>query len=129
MHSTLMKTMFVLSALLLLASTAYARGRGNPTGAPGSRFATQHPRRNQVNERRDNQLACINEGIGNGKPSKDQARQLRANDRAIKTQEHAEVKANGGHLTKTEQRQLNQEENANSRLIQTSRREIAESLS
>jgi hypothetical protein len=42
---------------------------------------------------------------------------LRANDRAIKAQEHAEVKANGGHLTKAEQRQLNQEENANSKLI------------
>ena len=42
---------------------------------------------------------------------------LRANDRAIKAQEHAEVKANGGHLTKAEQRQLNREENANSKLI------------
>ena len=40
-----------------------------------------------------------------------------ANDRAIKQQEHADVKANGGHLTPAEQKQLNQEENANSTLI------------
>jgi hypothetical protein len=118
MNSTLKKTMFVLSALLLLASpVVYARGRGNPTGAPGSRFAAEHPRRNQVNKRVDNQRARINQGLKNGELSKGQARQLRANDRAIKAQEHAEVKANGGHLTKAEQRQLNQEENANSKLI------------
>ena len=86
-------------------------------GAPGSRFATEHPRRNQVNKRVDNQRARINQGVKNGELSKGQARQLRANDRAIKAQEHAEVKANGGHLTKAEQRQLNQEENANSKLI------------
>jgi V8-like Glu-specific endopeptidase len=117
--------MFVLSAMVLLASPAvYARGRGNPTGAPGGRFATEHPRRNQVNKRVDNQRGRINEGVKNGELSKKngelskgQARQLRANDRAIKAQEHAEVKANGGHLTKAEQRQLNQEENANSKLI------------
>jgi hypothetical protein len=118
MNSTLKKTIFVLSALLLLASPAvYARGRGNPTGAPGSRFAAEHPRRNQVNKRVDNQRERINEGVKNGQLGKGQARQLRANDRAIKAQEHAEVKANGGHLTKAEQRQLNQEENANSKLI------------
>jgi Skp family chaperone for outer membrane proteins len=118
MNSALKKTIFVLFALLLLASPAvHARGRGNPTGAPGSRFATEHPRRNQVNKRVDNQRARINEGVKNGELSKGQARQLRANDRAIKAQEHAEVKANGGHLTKAEQRQLNQEENANSKLI------------
>ena len=42
---------------------------------------------------------------------------LRANDRAIKQQEHADVKANGGYLTGAQQKQLNQEENANSQLI------------
>ncbi len=53
----------------------------------------------------------------NGSLTKAQGNQLKANDRAIKQQEHAEVKANGGTLTKGEQKQLNQEENANSKLI------------
>jgi hypothetical protein len=39
------------------------------------------------------------------------------NDRAIKQQEHADVKANGGYLTPAQQKQINQEENANSKLI------------
>ena len=45
-----------------------------------------------------------------------QAKQLEANDRSIK-QEHADVRANGGYLTKAEQKQFNQEEHANSTLI------------
>ncbi|MGA7742148.1 MAG: hypothetical protein WBP56_18500 [Polyangia bacterium] len=118
MYSTLKKTLFALFASLLLASPAvHAKGKGNPTGAPGSKFATDHPRRNQVNKRVDNQRARINEGVKSGEINKAQAKQLRSNDRAIKAQEHADVKANGGHLTKAEQRQLNQEENANSKLI------------
>jgi hypothetical protein len=100
-----------------LAATAQAKGKGNPTGAPGSKFATEHPRRNEVNKRVDNQRERINEGVKNGKLSEQQAQQLRANDRAIKEQEHAEVRANGGHLTPGEQKQINQEENANSALI------------
>jgi hypothetical protein len=44
-------------------------------------------------------------------------RELRANDRAIKQQEHADVKANGGYLTGAQQKQINQEENANSQMI------------
>jgi hypothetical protein len=99
------------------AGRVEAKGKGNPTGAPGSKFATDHPRRNEVNKRVDNQRERIDEGVKNGKLSEQQAQQLRANDRAIKEQEHAEVRANGGHLTPGEKRQLNQEENANSALI------------
>ncbi len=77
----------------------------------------KHPRRNEVNQRVKNQRQRINQGLKNGTLTPQQAQQLRANDRAIKLQEHAEVKANGGYLTKQQQQQLNQEENANSKLI------------
>ena len=105
--------------VMLMGTGTFARaeGRGNPTGEKGSKFAEDHPRRNQVNKRVDNQRARINEGEKNGKLTPEQAHELKANDRAIKQQEHAEVKANGGHLTKGEQKQLNQEENANSKMI------------
>ena len=93
---------------------AKATGRGNPTGG---KFAAEHPRRNEVNTRIDNQRARINQGVKSGELTKQQAQQLRANDRAIKQQEHADVKANGGYLTRSEQNQLNKEENANSTLI------------
>ena len=108
----------VLAAAVLLAVPSFVRAEGgNPTGKPGSKFAQKHPRRNQVNKRVKNQRARINQGVKSGELSKGQARQLRANDNAIKAQEHADVKANGGSLTKPEQRQINQEENANSALI------------
>ena len=109
----------LIMALALCSSTgvAYAKGPGNPTGGPNSKFAKEHPRRNEVNKRVDNQRERINEGERTGKLTPEQAHQLRANDHAIKEQEHAEVKANGGHLSKGEQRQLNQEENANSKMI------------
>jgi hypothetical protein len=116
MRSFLMQ---VLLAVLVLSVPAmvHAGGKGNPTGAKGSKFAKQHPRRNQVNKRVANQRARINQGVKSGELTKSQANQLRANDRAIKQQEHADVKANGGYLTKGEQKQINQEENANSALI------------
>jgi polyhydroxyalkanoate synthesis regulator phasin len=90
---------------------------GNPIGAPGSRFAEQHPRRDEVNSRVGDQRARIAEGVKSGKLTPTEAKQLLSNDKAIKQQEHAEVKANGGFLTKSQQRQLNHEESADSRLI------------
>ncbi len=87
------------------------------TAAPGQ-FAKKHPRRAEVNQRVRNQRKRINQGVKSGQLTPQQAQQLKANDAAIKQQERADVKANGGYLTKPEQRQLNQEENANSKLIQ-----------
>ena len=42
---------------------------------------------------------------------------LHADDRAIRTEERADARVNGGHITKGEQRVINQQENANSRAI------------
>ncbi|MCX5789441.1 MAG: hypothetical protein NTX64_13190 [Elusimicrobia bacterium] len=111
--------MAAVLALVLLAPASFvlAGNRGNPIGKPGSKFAKKHPRRNEVNKRVRNQRGRINKGVKDGQLTKDQAQQLRANDAAIKKQEHAEVKANGGYLTKKEKKQLNKEENANSKLI------------
>ena len=114
----MMKTVSFILAGALATSVwtikAEAEGKGNPTGG---KFAVEHPRRNEVNTRIDNQRARINQGVKSGELTKQQAQQLRANDRAIKQQEHADVKANGGYLTRSEQKQLNKEENANSTLI------------
>jgi len=103
-------------ALGLMAPTLWVRAEntGNPTGGE---FARKHPRRNEVNKRVKNQRKRINKDVKNGSLTPDQAKQLKANDTAIKQQEHAEVKANGGYITKDQQKQLNQEENANSKLI------------
>lgn len=117
MRSFMMRMLLAALVLLVPAAMVQAGSKGNPTGAKGSKFAKQHPRRNQVNKRVKNQRTRINAGEKSGKLTQQQASQLRANENAIKQQEHADVKANGGHLTKAEQKQFNQEENANSKLI------------
>jgi hypothetical protein len=69
----------------------------------------------RIGQRRTHPVWCLD--VKNGTLTGQEAQQLRANDRSIKQQEHADVKANGGHLPPAEQKQLNQEENANSTLI------------
>src|SRR5690242_4920348 len=116
MKSIMKKLGLTAMAISLMAPAMWVRAEnpGNPTGG---QFAKKHPRRNEVNKRVKRQRARINEGVKNGTLTPQEAQQLKANDRAIKAQEHADVKANGGYLTKGEQKQLNQEENANSKLI------------
>ena len=103
---------------ILLPGAAHANRRGNPTGG---HFAQNHPRRNQVNQRVKNQRRRINQGVRDGQLTTGQARQLRHNLNEMKEQEHKDVRENGGYLTKDEQKQFNQEENANSALIHDER--------
>jgi hypothetical protein len=80
-------------------------------------FTQRHPRRAQVNRRERRQNARINRGVKSGKLTQAQGDQLKSDEAAIKTQERNEVKANGGYLTKPEQKQLNKELNAESKTI------------
>jgi hypothetical protein len=109
----LMLAAFVLSS----AAVVHAANPGNPTGKPGSKFATKHPARNKDNKRVANQRKRIDQGVKNGTMTKGQAAADRKNLDGIKAQEHADVKANGGHLTGAEQKQINGELNANSKEI------------
>jgi hypothetical protein len=92
----------IAAAVLLLSLPAGARDK----------WQKDHPRRAEVNDRLRNQNARIREGERTGKLSK-----LHAEDHAIRNQERAEAAEHGGHITKGEQRQLNREENAESRQI------------
>jgi hypothetical protein len=92
-------TLAVLSLGCLLCSI---------TPSKAETFAQRHPRRAEV-LRRDARLNnTINRDFGhlNGHYG-----QLKREDSAIRQQEQAEARFNGGHITKPEQRQLNQEEN------------------
>jgi hypothetical protein len=73
-------------------------------------FSRHHPRRAEVNHREWHQQGRINQGIHNGSLSPQEARQLESQERALRQQEHADVRANGGYLTRGQQRQLNQEQ-------------------
>jgi hypothetical protein len=88
-----------------------------PAAAKDADFAKDHPRRAEVNERIRNEERRITEGVRSGKLTKAEAHKLRGELRGIKAQERAEVRANGGYLTKSEKNQLNQELNQDSRQI------------
>lgn len=77
----------------------------------------KHPRRTQVNRRLNNQNRRINNRVRNGKMTQAQASRLHKNDRNIRGEERGMAKQNGGHITRQEQKTLNQQENKNSREI------------
>jgi hypothetical protein len=89
----------------------------SPGPVVAGEFAREHPRRAQVNQRARRQQGRIAAGIAHGRLSAGQAARLEAREAAIKRQEHRDVRANGGYLTKRQQRHLNREENAASRAI------------
>ena len=92
----------IASALLGLAGSASAE----------TQWQKNHPRRTQVNHRLNNQNRRIHQDVKNGTLTKGQAAQLHQDDHQIRQEERDMASQNGGHITKSEQRTLNQQENA-----------------
>jgi len=107
-----MKTTFLIAALVagLTATTALAQ-------TPQTEWQKTHPRRVEVNERLKNQNARINKEVKEGEITKKQAKALKTEDRQIKTEEKSMAAQNGGHITKSEKKVLNQQENQVSKQI------------
>jgi CRISPR/Cas system-associated endoribonuclease Cas2 len=82
-----------------------------------SDWAKAHPRRHQVNKRLRNQNKRIKNEVKEGEMSKGQAKNLHKDDKMIRQEERDMAKQNGGHITKLEQKGLNQQENVVSRDI------------
>ncbi|HWW33341.1 MAG TPA: hypothetical protein VNY70_08240 [Steroidobacteraceae bacterium] len=82
-----------------------------------TQWQKDHPRREQVNNRLKNQNKRIKQERKEGEITKAQARQLHSEDHAIRQEERTMASTNGGHITKTEQKALNQQENQVSQQI------------
>ena len=108
----------ILAASLALPLAAHADGK----------WAENHPRRVQVNDRLGNQNARIRQGVRNGTLTRGQAQELHQEHRAIRSEERADAALHGGHLTKREQNQLNRQENVESRQIYNEKHEAAKPL-
>lgn len=115
-----MKNASKLAALALvvgltgaMASTAMA---ADPAAADTT-WQKNHPRREQVNQRLANQNARIKTEVKEGDLTKSQAAGLHKDDRQIRREERLMAGQNGGHITKQEQKTLNQQENAVSKQI------------
>ena len=107
------RTLTLSKALIALLALSFAA----PSAFAARKFEHKHPRRAEVNEREQNQKERINEGVKDGTITKSEAKEDRKNLRNIKAEEKADVKANGGHLTKDEQKDLNQKLDKNSKQI------------
>jgi hypothetical protein len=102
----------ILGALtsILLATVA-----GNAVAA--TRWENHHPRRDQVNDRLEKQNGRIHREVKEGELSKSQAAKLHREDHQIRQEERDMASQNGGHITKSEEKVLNQQENAVSKQI------------
>ena len=76
-----------------------------------------HSGRVEVNGRLRRQDRRVNQGLRRDQLSGAQAQQLHQEDRNIRNQERTDAAGDNGHLTGTERRQINREENAESRQI------------
>ena len=106
------KAKFATVALGLAVVLAGATGASADT-----RWQAHHPRREEVNKRLENQNDRIHNEVKEGEMSKARAAKLHKDDHQIRKEERAMASQNGGHITKQEQRTLNQQENAVSRRI------------
>jgi len=106
-----MKKQFVLGAVLTtLALASFAQ-------TPAATWKQEHPRRAEVNQRLAKQNQRIKQEVKQGEISPGQAAALHQEDHQIRREERTMASLNGGHITKAEQRALNQQENAVSKQI------------
>lgn len=112
MSSMTKKIGFALLSLAFIIPSTQVRAE-NPGNPVGGKFAAEHPRRNEVNARVRNQRRLLRQQLKSGKITQQQYNDQMAALKNVKNQEHADVAANGGSLTKGQQGALNQELNQN----------------
>ena len=95
------------NALLAAAGLAVVA----PTAAVAGNWGAHHLRRQQVNNRLQNLNRKIRQERREGDLSNAQAHSLRKEDRTIRAEERDMAKLDKGHITKSDQKVLNQQEN------------------
>lgn len=111
MNARTVKTL-VVSALSILMI-----GGATSALAQDGHWKKHHPRRAEVNARLAKQDRRIHTEVKEGEMSKAQAHSLHTQDHQIRTEERTMASQNGGHISKQEQKTLNQQENAVSKQI------------
>ena len=103
--------------LTLVAVAFAALGLSATSASAETWWQFHHPRRAEVNERLAFQNFRINREVREGELSPWQARRLHRQDFAIRGEERAMARYNGGYITRGEQHFLNHQENQVSRRI------------
>jgi hypothetical protein len=107
----------IRTAVTATVATLTLAGLATSAFADETQWQKDHPRRTEVNSRLANQNKRINTERKEGEISKAQAHQLHSEDHAIRQEERTMASTNHGHITKAEQRSLNQQENQVSKQI------------
>jgi hypothetical protein len=108
----------IRNVLAVTAVTAVLSGFAvNAVAADETQWQKDHPRRTEVNKRLANQNKRIHQERKEGELTKAQAAKLHAEDHAIRQEERTMASTNHGHITKAEQKALNQQENQVSKQI------------
>jgi len=113
LESIMQKSLIVATLLTIAATASFAQG----ASAPAGNWKKEHPRRAEVNARLANQNKRINNEVKEGDLTHAQAAGLHKQDRQIRQEERDMASQNGGHITKAEQKVLNQQENKVSKEI------------
>jgi hypothetical protein len=106
-----MKNASTMTALILSVTLMGAAASAMAAVDHDTKWQKQHPRREQVNNRLANQNKRIHNEVKEGEMTKPQAAALHKEDRQIRSEERLMASQNGGHITKQEQKTLNQQEN------------------
>jgi hypothetical protein len=104
---------FALNALATLVFTAGLAGVAMADEA----WDLHHPRRDEVNDRLAHQDQRIHREVKQGEITKAQAAALHKDDHKIRQEERDMAHMDNGHITKLDQKVLNQQENVVSKDI------------
>jgi hypothetical protein len=107
----------IRSILTVAAASVALSGIAANAVADDTQWQKDHPRREQVNNRLANQNQRIHQERKEGEINKAQAAKLHREDHAIRQEERTMASTNHGHITKAEQKSLNQQENQVSKQI------------
>jgi len=107
----------IRTAVTAALATVALIGVASNALADETQWQKDHPRRTEVNKRLANQNQRIKQERKEGEITKGQAQKLHAEDHAIRQEERAMASTNGSHITKAEQKALNQQENQVSKQI------------
>lgn len=105
------------NVLIAISTIGALFAAASSASAAETQWQKDHPRRAQVNSRLANQNKRIKNEVKEGEISKGQAASLHKEDHQIRQEERDMAAQNGGHITKQEQKTLNQQENSVSKQI------------
>ncbi len=118
MNNTFTKSLLALAVGgLMIAGIGSASAQTSTSGAGPGVVDPGHPRVNEVNSREENQQQRIANGVKHGQLNSRQTANLERRETAVQNREQRDMAKNNGHLTKSEQRGINRQQNRISRSI------------